>query len=141
MSNNTESKYGKILIGMAIGILLTISILFILNKFSYFKQLRNIQYILQQNENFGEPTDLPIYNEDILQEDENYYTWREIISLEDAQKIAIEAVGGGHIIFYEEDIYDLDDNPTYDFKIKNGNKIYEVEVDALTGDIIDFDID
>ena len=109
----------------------------------------------------GEPTDLPPYkgnssvtinkdgisveiNNDISQAtDSGNNTWngKELIGLEEAKTIALETVGGGDIIYQEEDIYDIEDTPTYDFKIKNGNKEYEIEIDALTGAVIDYDID
>ena len=161
--NNNAPKSNKMIIGIIIGIAVALVALFVINKFTNFMEERQIQGRIQKNniaiynqettqvdENLGEPTDLPPYQGDAqteqtsdVQQTQQGNTWngKTLIDIEEAKKIAIETVGGGDVIFQEEDIYDLDDNPTYDFKIKNGNKIYEVEMDALTGSVIDFDID
>ncbi len=115
----------------------------------------------------GEPTDLPPYqgnnnttNGDLLVQQPtvnnviteqqpinntgaNGSTWngKSLIGLEKAKQVAINTVGGGEVIYHEEDIYDIDDAPTYDFKIKKGTRVYEVEIDALTGVVNDYDID
>lgn len=115
----------------------------------------------------GEPTDLPPYqgnndttNGDLLVQqspvnnvtteqppinnsEANGSTWngKALIGLEKAKQVAINTVGGGDVIYHEEDIYDIDDAPTYDFKIKKGTKVYELEIDALTGEVNDYDID
>ena len=161
--NNNENKSNKMIIGIIMGVAVALVAVFVINKFTNFMEERQIQGRIQQNnmaiynqettkvdENLGEPTDLPPYQGDgqteqtsAIQQTQQGNTWngKTLIDIEEAKKIAIETVGGGDVIFQEADIYDLDDNPTYDFKIKNGNKIYEVEMDALTGSVIDFDID
>ena len=158
--NNNDPKSNKMIIGIIIGIAVALVAVFVINKFTNFMEERQIQGRIQENnmaiynqktnqvdENLGEPTDLPLYQGGEqtagVQQTQQGNTWngKTLIDIEEAKKIAIETVGGGDVIFQEEDIYDLDDNPTYDFKIKNGNKIYEVEMDALTGSVIDFDID
>lgn len=70
-------------------------------------------------------------------------TWngQKLISITTAQNAAIKAVGGGNVIWKEADIYEHDDIPTYDFKIMKNNRVYEVEINALTGAVKDFDID
>ncbi len=94
------------------------------------------------NTNNGEPTDLPATNGGNTTTNNNG-TWngQKLISIETAKNAAIKAVSGGSVIWQESDIDDDDDLPTYDFKIKKDNKIYEVEVNALNGSVIDFDID
>ena len=99
--------------------------------------------------NIGEPTDLPnaqtlpnLPNSQTLPNNGNSWNGKNLVGVETAKSAAIKAAGGGSVIWQEEDIYDRDDVPTYDFKIKNGNRIYEkVEVNALTGKVKDFDID
>ncbi|MBS5793622.1 MAG: PepSY domain-containing protein [Clostridiales bacterium] len=98
--------------------------------------------------NSGEPTDLPnaqtlpnLPNSQTLPNNGNSWNGKNLVGVETAKSAAIKAAGGGSVIWQEEDIYDRDDVPTYDFKIKNGNRIYEVEVNALTGKVKDFDID
>lgn len=96
----------------------------------------------------GEPTDLPPTNSGATTPAptpsvNNGGSWngKKLISIETAKAAAIKAVGGGSVILQEADIYEIDDIPTYDFKIQKGNKIYEVEINALTGAVKDFDID
>ncbi len=97
----------------------------------------------------GEPTDLPpvsstgtnISNQ--IPSVTNNGTWngQKLISIDTAQNAAIKAVGGGTVIWKESDTYERDDLPTYDFKIMKDNRVYEVEINALTGVVKDFDID
>ena len=70
-------------------------------------------------------------------------TWngQKLISIATAKQAAIKAVGGGTVIWQEADIYEYDDLPTYDFKILKNNRVYEVEINALTGTVKDFEID
>lgn len=65
----------------------------------------------------------------------------KLIGMEAAKSAAIKAVGGGRIIASKADIYDMDDLPKYEFKISHNNRIYEVDVNALTGAVVDFDLD
>lgn len=59
-----------------------------------------------------------------------------------AKQIAINKFGG-QVIAFKPDLYDddFDHIPSYEVKLKNGYKIYEVDVNALTGEIISFDLD
>lgn len=58
------------------------------------------------------------------------------ISAEAAQQTAMDRVGGGYLVKCE---LDHDDGVLkYEIEIKNGNKEYDVEVDANTGEIIKF---
>lgn len=98
--------------------------------------------------NIVEPTDLPnaqtlpnLPNSQTLPNNGNSWNGKNLVGIEAAKSAAIKAAGGGSVIWQEEDIYDYDDMPTYDFKIKNGYRIYEVEINALTGRVKDFDID
>lgn len=98
--------------------------------------------------NIVEPTDLPnaqtlpnLPNSQTLPNNGNSWNGKNLVGIETAKRAAIKAAGGGSVIWQEEDIYDYDDMPTYDFKIKNGYRIYEVEINALTGGVKDFDID
>lgn len=59
------------------------------------------------------------------------------ITAEQAQQKAMERVGGGYLVKCE---LDHDDGVLkYEIEIKNGNKEYDVDVDANTGEIIKFD--
>lgn len=93
----------------------------------------------------GEPTDLPTAsaNQPATLPANSGSTWngKNLVSIETAQNAAIKAVGGGIVQWKDADIYDSDDTPTYDFKILKGNQTFEVEVNALNGQVIDFDID
>lgn len=96
----------------------------------------------------GEPTDLPpvsntpVVNRPVtLPSTPQTTTSTKFISQSQAQQTALKAVGGGTVIWSKADLYDHDDLPDYEFKIRSGNRIYEVEVDALTGQVRDFDID
>ncbi len=96
------------------------------------------------NTNNGEPTDIPPVsntpsNATTSQKPTNNNT--KLISKSKAQQVALNAVGGGSVIWSKDDIYDNDDRPDYEFKIKKGTQIYEVEVDAISGTVRDFDID
>lgn len=59
------------------------------------------------------------------------------ITAEQAQQKAMDRVGGGYLVKCELD-YD-DGVLKYEIEIKNGNKEYDVDVDANTGEIIKFD--
>lgn len=59
------------------------------------------------------------------------------ITAEQAQQKAMDRVGGGYLVKCE---LDHDDGVLkYEIEIKNGNKEYDVDVDANTGEIIKFD--
>lgn len=59
------------------------------------------------------------------------------ITAEQAQQKAMERIGGGYLVKCE---LDHDDGVLkYEIEIKNGNKEYDVDVDANTGEIIKFD--
>lgn len=61
------------------------------------------------------------------------------ISASEAQNIALNQVGGGYLTKCE---LDHDDGLTvYEIEIKNGNKEYDVEINAATGEIIKYEID
>ena len=61
------------------------------------------------------------------------------ISANEAQNIALNQVGGGYLTKCE---LDHDDGLTvYEIEIKNGNKEYDVEINAVTGEIIKYEID
>lgn len=104
----------------------------------------------------GEPTDLPTSNGSVATLPtptpappvytppvNNGSTWngQKLVSIQTAKNAAIKAVGGGTVIWQESDIYDYDDIPDYEFKIMKNNRVYEVEINALNGQVIDFDID
>lgn len=103
----------------------------------------------------GEPTDLPASNggNNVAPpvatppvatppvNNGNSFNGQKLVSIQTARNAALKAVGGGKVIWEESDIYDIDDLPTYDFKIRNNRRVYEVEVNALDGTVIDFDID
>lgn len=58
-----------------------------------------------------------------------------IITPDQAKKIAMDKVGGGRITDFE-----LDDDE-YEIEIKKDGLEYELEIDAYTGKILDFDVD
>ena len=102
----------------------------------------------------GEPTDLPAASSGVTTPTPaptvttptysvGNGTWngQKLISIATAKQAAIKAVGGGTVIWQEADIYEYDDLPTYDFKILKNNRVYEVEINALTGTVKDFEID
>lgn len=62
------------------------------------------------------------------------------ISTEDAQRIAMERVGNnGYLIKCE---LDIDDSiQKYEVEIKNGNIEYEIDINAITGEIIKYEED
>ena len=62
------------------------------------------------------------------------------ISTEDAQRIAMARVGNnGYLIKCE---LDIDDGiQKYEVEIKNGNIEYEIDIDAITGEIIKYEED
>ena len=109
-----------------------------------------------------EPTDLPATNTTTGKTNNttnktanSIYDTSSFITEEQAKAAAIEAVGGGTAIYVKEDFYDDDyyyaystgdfsgrDNvPHYEIKVQYDNRIYEVEINAKTGSVIDFDID
>ena len=67
---------------------------------------------------------------------------QKFIGIEKAKSIALNKFGG-KVIAAKPDLYDddFDHIPSYEIKVANGYKIYEVDVDAVTGAIISFDLD
>ena len=106
-------------------------------------------YINKGNSNTGngEPTDLPQAGGNVNNNTNATApapapnNGSKLIGMEAAKSAAIKAVGGGRIIASKADIYDMDDLPKYEFKVSHNNRIYEVDVNALTGAVVDFDID
>ncbi|MCI9446427.1 MAG: hypothetical protein HFH36_03355 [Lachnospiraceae bacterium] len=65
---------------------------------------------------------------DVPQEPDDY------IGLEQAKRIALEAVGGGRVVKAE---FDMEDGqPMYEIEIAEGSWEYELEIHAVTGDIL-----
>lgn len=63
---------------------------------------------------------------------------KNVISKEEAKKIALEKVNGEIIKIKIDDLYD-DDGPEYEIKIKSEGSVYEIEIDAITGKIKEFE--
>ena len=59
---------------------------------------------------------------------------REKISADQAKAIALELTGGGTIIEFEAD-------DEYEIEIKSKDKKYEIEIDAYTGKVLDFEVE
>lgn len=155
--NNGENKSSRGLLNIIVGIFLGIVLVvgyFKVNEFLKERKIETNTQVYNANEQnteltSGEPTDLPPYqkdnnmsnNEGVVTSNNDTWNGNDLIGIESARSIAIETVDGGEIIKEEKDIYDLDDEPTYDFKIKNGTKVYEVEIYALTGKVKHFELD
>lgn len=107
----------------------------------------------------GEPTDIPPVTQNTQSQSTNIasanippatqntqgtnQTKNNLISMNEAKQIAINALGGGQVISQENDTYtdDLDDVPTYKFDIRFNNRVYEIEVNAINGTVYDFERD
>ena len=63
------------------------------------------------------------------------------LTIEEAQKIALDKVGGGYLTKTELDYDDDDGIKKYEIEIKNGNKEYDLEINADTGEIIKYEED
>ena len=149
-NQNNNKNNNKTFLGIVVGVIIVVAVVLSF-KASGFLEERKIQKIIQENnmaiynedvnnnQNTGEPTDIPPVDSNATSA--NTWNGNTLISLEEAKEIAIDIVGGGDIISQEEDIYDLEDTPTYNFQIKKGAKVYEIEVNALDGTVSDFDID
>lgn len=71
-------------------------------------------------------------------EDNDDEPLENIINRKDAEKIAFDKIGGhGEIIDYDFD----EDQPEYTFEIKWENKIYEIQMNGFTGEVIEYVID
>ncbi len=159
--NNSNNKNGKkFLTGITLlstGILIGASISILLGNFNSIKHnyAKKIELNLPHSDiNSGEPTDLPPYsinseehmdNLTYIPNNKNDFKFTLInkniyISLEEAKEIALDAVGNGSIISYEQDLYD-DDKAKYSFKILKNNLIYKVKINALDGTILKIKID
>ncbi len=68
---------------------------------------------------------------EVVKEDENF------ITSDEAEKIAIDAAGGGTVIRCKLDAEDS----KYDVDVRVSGGVCEVEIDAVTGDVIDIDWD
>ncbi|MDE6357191.1 MAG: hypothetical protein K2L15_01220 [Eubacteriales bacterium] len=89
-----------------------------------------------------EPTDIPsISNPTTNTTTGGTWNGQKLITMATAESAAIKAVGGGTVIVRKADIYEYDELPTYDFKISKNGIIYEVEINALNGVVVDYDID
>ncbi len=98
-------------------------------------------YINKEDDASFEPTDLPPVSGNLPSINVEQSGSSKLIGIENAKKAAIKAVGGGQVISSKSDIYDIDDVPKYEFKIRHNNRIYEVDINALTGVVMDFDQD
>ena len=92
-----------------------------------------------------EPTDLPIANQPankVPAPAPAPAQGQKFIGAEKAKQIAVNKFGG-KVIAFEPDLYDddFDHIPSYEIKVRNGYKVYEVDVNAITGEIISFDLD
>ncbi len=67
-------------------------------------------------------------------------TDQQLISLKEAEQIAIGRVGGGVIKSIELN-KDADETTHYDIDVSFENKNYEISVNAITGDILKFEQD
>ena len=79
--------------------------------------------------------------EDEIQPKENTTPAKKIISNEEAIRISLSLTKGGTIISMELDIDDEEDEAKYEIKITEGKNVYEIELDAYTGNVLEFDID
>lgn len=124
------------------------------NDISWDPATKSINITSGSNSSTGNPTDLPIINNNIpttpnvipntpnvVPNANTIFNGMKIISEQQAKDIALKSVGGGTIIYTHADLYDQDDIPDYEIKIRNGYRIYEVEVNALTGIVTDVDLD
>ena len=59
-----------------------------------------------------------------------------VLSQEQAQEIILQKVPNGNIV---EIAYENDDTPKYNSKVSKDNVVYEVDVDAKTGDIVEYE--
>ncbi|MFY9279246.1 MAG: PepSY domain-containing protein, partial [Caldicoprobacterales bacterium] len=66
---------------------------------------------------------------------------KDIISRDEAKKIALEKVKGEVIKLELDDLYDHDDRPEYVVDILSDGVKYEIKIDAYTGEIIKLEID
>ena len=66
---------------------------------------------------------------------------KRIISVEEARRIALSLTGGGTIKSVNLDDDDDDDEAEYEIEIIKDGIEYEIEIDAYTGRILDFDKD
>ena len=77
-------------------------------------------------------------NASVAANENNVNANAEVISKSEAIKIA-NTVASGTVVKVE---LDEDDNTlTYDIELRDGNQEYDVEIDAYTGDVIDFESD
>lgn len=137
---------------IAITVILAVSQKRLNDDFKALQQQQNLQQ--QVNNTEGEPTDIPpVSTEQTTQsiqqntppvsQNINDTNKSNLISIDDAKQIAINALGGGQVISQEDDTYtdDFGDVPKYKFDIKFNNKIYEIEVNAVNGTVYDFERD
>lgn len=69
----------------------------------------------------------------------NSNSHKEYIGHERAKQIALKRTGGGHVVKAE---FDMDDGiPVYEVEIMKDEFEYEIKVHALTGKILEFDVD
>lgn len=81
------------------------------------------------------------YNDD--RDDDRETSKRQIISADEAKKIALDYVGSGAKIteFELDNDDDDDDDKKYKIEIEANGKEYEIEINAYTGTIVEFEID
>ncbi|WP_087974517.1 PepSY domain-containing protein [Oceanobacillus rekensis] len=100
-----------------------------------------VEYDLKLDGNTGEVLKEK-QHEDFDDEDKNVsqinYVGSDAIGVEKAREIALGQFDGTVTDF---ELYEDDDRWVYEIEIKNGNKEAEFEIDAVSGDILEMEID
>lgn len=73
----------------------------------------------------------------------------KLLSIEKAKEIAAERIGSGNIRFKDADLEEESDDypnaqgfrPVYSFECISGSKEYDIEIDAVTGEVLKFKLD
>lgn len=78
-------------------------------------------------------------NDEDIEDNSSSSSERRIISEEEAKSIALSLTNGGTITDIDLDFDDED--AEYEIEVVKDGKVYEIEIDAYTGRVLDFDID
>lgn len=126
------------------------------NEIAWDSDTKSIYINTKGNNNVsGEPSDLPPVNNGAVTLPEVAPTpapapaptparpQQNFIGEAKAKQIAINKCGGGQVISFYPDLYDndFDDIPNYDVKVMKGATIYDLEINAINGSIMSFEID
>jgi len=82
---------------------------------------------------------LKVDEDDDNDDEQTKKSYDELLSVEEAKQIAVDRAGGGKVV--ELELEEDDNRYEYEIEINVDNQEAEVTIDAVTGDILEFELD